>query len=104
MRAYYVYMLRCIDGSFYTGFTSDIVHRFEQHIFGCNEACYTYTRRPLRLVYVGEFDNPNEAIAFEKRLKGWTHNKKRAFAERDWPLLKRFALGSVGADPRFRSR
>jgi putative endonuclease len=104
MRTYYVYMLRCIDGSFYIGFTNDVVHRFEQHCAGCDETSYTYSRRPLRLVYAGEFDNPNQAIAFEKRLKGWTHNKKRAFAERDWPLLKRLALGNVVALPGLRSR
>jgi predicted GIY-YIG superfamily endonuclease len=44
-------------------------------------------------VYVGEFQRVDEAIAFEKRLKGWSHKKKRAFAERDWPLLKRLAVG-----------
>src|ERR1700722_15528550 len=97
-------MLRCFDGSFYTGITNDVARRFEQNDSGCNKTSYTYTRRPLRLVYVGEFDNPNDAIDFEKRLKSWTHHKKGAFAERDWPLLKRLALGSVVADPRFRSR
>jgi putative endonuclease len=90
---YYVYMLRCIDGTFYTGITNDIARRYEEHCAGHNKASYTHTRRPLRLVYVGEFDRPDEAIAFEKKLKGWSHKKKRAFADRDWPLLKRLAAG-----------
>ena len=94
MKTYYVYMLRCLDGSLYTGFTSDIEKRFAQHCFGEYVGCYTYTRRPLVLVYVDEFQTPEEGIAFEKRLKSWTHNKKRAFAERDWPLLKFFAKGT----------
>ena len=88
MRTYYVYMLRCIDGTFYTGMTSDIERRYAEHCAG-EKPGYTSTRRPLRLVYVGEFDRPDDAIAFEKRLQSWSHNKKRAFADRDWPLLKR---------------
>ena len=93
VRVYYVYMLRCIDGTFYIGVTNDIMRRYAEHCDGRNKASYTHTRRPLRLVYVGEFDGPDEAIAFEKRLKGWSHKKKRAFADRDWPLLKRLAAG-----------
>jgi putative endonuclease len=93
MSRYFVYMLRCFDGTFYTGVTNDIDRRYEEHCSGHNRTCYTYTRRPLRLAYVGEFSSPDEAIAFEKRLKGWSHKKKRAFAERDWTLLKRLAVG-----------
>ena len=40
-----------------------------------------------------EFERVEDAIAFEKRLKGWKHNKKRAFAERDWPALKHYSAG-----------
>jgi putative endonuclease len=71
--------------------TNDIVRRVDEHCFGLNDTCYTYSRRPLRLVYAGEFQHPTLAIAFEKQLKGWSHIKKRAFADRDWPLLKRLA-------------
>jgi putative endonuclease len=75
-------MLRCFDGTFYVGVTNDVDRRFGEHSIGTDKESYTYFRRPLRLVYVGEFQRPNEAIAFEKKLKGWTHAKKRAFAER----------------------
>jgi putative endonuclease len=86
-------MLRCFDGTFYTGVTNDVERRFAEHCAGHNATSYTASRRPLRLVYVGEFQRVDEAIAFEKRLKGWSHKKKRAFAERDWPLLMRLAVG-----------
>ncbi len=103
MRTYYVYMLRCIDGTFYTGVTNDVDRRFGEHVAGFDPGCYTYTRRPLRLIYAGEFDDPNAAIAFEKQLKGWSHKKKRAFADRDWPLLVRLATtdgdGRAGGGP-----
>jgi putative endonuclease len=91
MRCYYVYMLQCFDGSFYVGVTNDVERRFWQHSSGVSEDCYTYSRRPLRLAYVGEFQWIAEAIAFEKRLKGWSHRKKRAFAEKAWPDLIRFS-------------
>ncbi len=84
-------MLRCFDGSFYVGVTNDVERRFAQHCYGENPSNYTYSRRPLKLVYVGEFSEVTEAIAFEKKLKSWTHNKKRAFADRDWAALKGFA-------------
>ncbi|MBV8074470.1 MAG: GIY-YIG nuclease family protein [Candidatus Eremiobacteraeota bacterium] len=94
MRTYYVYMLRCFDGSFYTGVTNDVDRRFAEHCLGINRDCYTYLRRPLQLVYAGEFEWIDEAIAFEKKLKSWSHRKKRAFAEGDWQNLKRYARGS----------
>jgi putative endonuclease len=93
MATYYVYMLRCVDGTFYTGVTNDIERRYAEHCVGHNPRSYTHSRRPLRLVYAGECGNIDDAIAFEKRLKSWTHAKKRAFSERDWPLLKRLARG-----------
>jgi putative endonuclease len=89
---YYVYLLRCFDGTFYTGVTNDIERRYAEHCFGDDPTCYTSSRRPLRLAYAGEFQRIEDAIAFEKRLKTWSHKKKRALAERDWPLLRILAV------------
>jgi putative endonuclease len=91
MRSYYVYMLRCIDGTFYIGITNDIIRRYNEHCDGHSTTSYTSSRRPLRLVYVAEFDRPTDAIAFEKQMKGWSHKKKRAYADRDWPLVNRLS-------------
>jgi putative endonuclease len=103
VRTYYVYMLRCFDGTFYVGVTNNIERRLSQHLDGHDPNSYTSTRRPLLLVYADEFHEVTDAIAFEKRLKGWSHKKKRAFAERDWPLLKRLSIGTIPAAPRLRS-
>jgi putative endonuclease len=103
VRVYYVYMLRCFDGTFYTGVTNDIARRFAEHCDGYSPTGYTHTRRPVLLVYAGEFPRPDEAIAFEKQLKRWSHKKKRAFADHDWPLLKRLAIGPQ-LSPRAQSR
>ena len=95
MRTYDVYMLRCFDGTFYVGVTNDVERRLYEHCSGTNEAAYTFTRRPLHLVFASEFTDPIQAIAFEKQLKGWSHRKKRAFAEKDWRSLKKFSRTDV---------
>jgi len=81
VHTYFVYMLRCIDGTFYTGVTNDVDRRFAEHNDGLHETSYTYTRRPLKLVYVSEFQWVTDAIAFEKEIKRWSHRKKRILAE-----------------------
>jgi putative endonuclease len=95
VRTYYVYMLQCFDGTFYVGVTNDVARRYYEHCAGTNETSYTHSRRPLQLVYAGEFERIVDAIDFEKQLKGWGHRKKREFAQRDWPLLKRLAIGPI---------
>jgi putative endonuclease len=97
---YYVYMLRCFDGSFYVGVTKNVDYRFGQHCHGIDPHCYTYNRRPLKIVFVGEFEWVHDAIAFEKRLKGWSHRKKRAFAEKAWDSVKRYSRGPDRVRPR----
>ncbi|MGB6519535.1 MAG: GIY-YIG nuclease family protein, partial [Candidatus Cybelea sp.] len=78
MKIYYVYMLLCADGSFYAGITSNLELRLGQHEFGVDPNCYTYKRRPVRLVYASDFLNVDDAIAWEKHVKGWSRAKKRA--------------------------
>ncbi len=49
--SYYVYIILCNDDSYYTGLTDDLMRRFEEHVNGIYESCYTYKRRPLILKY-----------------------------------------------------
>ncbi len=83
MKTYYVYMLLCADGSFYVGVTNDLELRFGQHQFGLDPRCYTFKRRPLKLVNSSDFRNVDDAIAWEKHLKGWSRAKKRALIASD---------------------
>ena len=92
--AYYVYMLRCFDGTFYTGVTNDFDRRFYEHSNGTDEGCYTFTRRPLRVEYVGEFERILDAIDFEKKIKSWSHKKKRAFAGEQWENFRKYSRGA----------
>ncbi len=69
---YYVYILKCSDDSYYTGFTNDFERRFAWHEEGNDQESYTYSRRPLELVYADYFTDLKQAIAFEKQIKGWS--------------------------------
>jgi putative endonuclease len=84
----YVYIVICSDNSFYTGVTNDVERRLKEHNEGINPDCYTYSRRPVELVYYEYFSDYNQAIAFEKKIKGWSRAKKQALISGDWDYLK----------------
>ena len=88
MKRYFVYILKCVDKSYYTGITNAIERRFEEHQNGIDPICYTFKRRPLELVFLQEFREVKEAIAFEKQVKGWSKKKKEAIIEGNWERLK----------------
>lgn len=91
MKTYHVYILHCNDGSYYTGVTNNIDRRFAEHQEGLNKTCYTYKRRPLKLVFCEMFTDINQAIAFEKQVKGWRREKKEAIINNNWHLLPELA-------------
>lgn len=87
MKIYYVYIVKCSDNSYYTGFTNDLERRINEHNGGVNPASYTHTRRPVKLVFYNEFNDVNQAIQFEKQVKGWNRKKKEAIINDNWELL-----------------
>lgn len=91
MKTYYVYILKCSDNFYYTGVTNDIERRLAEHKEGLNSTAFTYKRRPIQLMFCESFININEAIAFEKQVKGWSRKKKEALIERNWDKLKELA-------------
>jgi putative endonuclease len=78
MKFYYVYILRCSDDSLYVGVTSDVERRVMEHNSGKYPEAYTYSRKPVELVFYQEFTEPNQAIEFEKKIKKWSRMKKQA--------------------------
>ena len=77
----YVYMLRCGDGSLYTGWTNDIEKRVRAHNEG-RGAKYTKSRRPVELVYMEKFQTKEEAMSREYHIKRMSREeKKRLIAE-----------------------
>lgn len=92
MKALYVYMIRCSDGSYYTGVTNDVEKRLAQHHAGTFATCYTYRRRPLELVYASSpYTEWADAITWEKTLKGWSRRKKEALISGDQKALEYYA-------------
>ena len=87
-------MLRCRDGSYYIGVTSELDIRLAKHALGVNPDAYTFRRRPVQLVYSAAFPTPVEAIFVEKRLKGWSRAKKAALVRGDWNVIQELARSS----------
>lgn len=92
----YVYMLECADKSYYIGVTNNLEFRFLQHEEGINRNCYTYKRRPLKIVFFEMFNDPNSAIAFEKKIKGWNRKKKEVLITGKFYLLPQLSTSKSG--------
>jgi len=90
--SFYAYMLRCADGSFYTGHTDELEARLSSHHQGTFEG-YTSRpgKRPLKLVFHSEFPTRDEAFSAERRIKGWSRAKKEALIRRDWGEIERLS-------------
>ncbi|HIP28883.1 MAG TPA: GIY-YIG nuclease family protein [Sulfurovum sp.] len=66
---YFVYILRCIDDSLYTGITTELSRRVEEHNFSDKGAKYTRTRRPVTLVYFEKHGDRSSASKREYEIK-----------------------------------
>ncbi|MGN0421406.1 MAG: GIY-YIG nuclease family protein [Lachnospiraceae bacterium] len=71
----YTYIVRCKDGSLYTGWTNDIEKRIKAHNEG-KGAKYTKSRRPVKLVYYEEFQTKEEAMKREYAIKHMRRKEK----------------------------
>jgi predicted GIY-YIG superfamily endonuclease len=84
---FYVYILRCFDNSYYIGQTDDLITRIAQHNSG-EIAGYTAERFPVTVLFSRAFELRNEAVLFEKQIKGWSRKKKEALIAGDFESLK----------------
>ncbi len=71
-------MLLCHDGSYYIGVTSEIDVRVAEHAQGVDPRCYTFRRRPVKLVHAEVFSRPDEAIRAEKTAEGLVACEERS--------------------------
>ncbi|GAA1913822.1 GIY-YIG nuclease family protein [Nocardioides lentus] len=86
----FAYMVRCSDGSYYVGSTTDLEARLHQHDSGTG-AVYTRHRRPVVLVWHEEFPRIDDAFAREKQVQGWSRAKREALIRRDYAGLPALA-------------
>jgi len=91
---YFVYIVRCSDGLYYTGVTNDMERRLGEHNSGKNIHSFTFKRRPVLLMYTQQFSDIDQAIAWEKQLKGWGRKKKEALFRQDWKALVELSKNS----------
>jgi putative endonuclease len=83
----YAYIVRCSDGSYYVGSTVNLEERVRQHNDPLLGAAYTRKRRPVMLVWAGEFATIAEAFTFEKQVQGWSRRKREALIRGDFDAL-----------------
>lgn len=75
---YHVYILECKDGTLYTGITTDVARRFNEHK-NKQGGHYTSAKEAVRIVYTEEHPNRSEASKREAEIKGWTRQQKLDF-------------------------
>ena len=84
---FWVYILKCLDNSYYTGHTDNLENRLMQHHHKVYPTCYTAIRLPVQWVFSQEFATREEALASEGQIKGWSCKKKEAFIKGDWETM-----------------
>jgi len=97
--AFWVYILRCSDGSYYTGHTDSLEKRIAEHEAG-EVPGYTSTRRPVELAFKEVFQSREEALTAELQIKGWSRKKKEAMIRGDWKEVQRLASGKHNPLPK----
>jgi putative endonuclease len=87
---FWVYVLRCADGKYYTGQTDNIERRLGQHQHGgfCD---FTSSRRPVERMWSEYFETRYEALTAEHQIKPWSRAKKEALFRGDWASVSHFA-------------
>ena len=88
----YMYILKCADGTYYTGSTKYLHLRVQQHQNG-EGANYTKKRRPVKLVYYEVFNRIDKAFYREKQVQGWSQKKKQALINGNLEELKQLSRG-----------
>jgi len=85
-----MYILKCSDGSYYTGSTRNLPRRLAEHQRG-EGANYTAKRLPVELVYCEAYDRVADAFYREKQVQGWSKKKKEALITGDETILHQLA-------------
>lgn len=86
MKYWYVYIAECNDGSYYTGITTDVSRRLEEHNTG-RGAKYTRARRPINILECKQFNNRSEASKEESRIKKLSRFEKSSLIG-EWTLIR----------------
>jgi len=80
---YAIYILKCSDGTYSTGLTKELEARLREHELGAHPDSYTFSRRPVKLVWRIVTNSYKEAFQWEHQIKGWSRAKKEALIRGD---------------------
>ena len=80
---YAIYILKCSDGTYYTGMTRELDARVQEHQTGAHPDAYTFRRRPVQLVWSEVVESYQVAFQWEHQIKGWSKAKKEALIRGD---------------------
>jgi len=86
----WVYILKCVDKSYYVGCTTNLENRLYEHK-NKKFTGYTSSRLPVELVYSQEFNHINDAIKAERQMKKWSRKKKEALINSEYALLHKLS-------------
>ena len=90
---YFVYMLETQRGTIYTGITTDVQRRYREHLEGLHKkgakgAKYTNANKPVRLLYIKEYETKSEALKEEYRIKQLRREQKLLMIEETGPIAQ----------------
>jgi putative endonuclease len=91
----WVYLLKCRDGSYYTGSTIDLEKRVAEHMAGTHDG-YTSKRLPVKVVFSCEMPTIFDAFLRERQIKGRTRRKKEALIKGEWNELIEYSKAKKG--------
>lgn len=77
----YTYIVQCVDGTLYTGWTTNVMRRLKEHNEGKAGAKYTRAKRPVNLVYYEGYETKEEAMRREYAIKQLTRKEKLELIE-----------------------
>ena len=83
---YFVYLIQCGDGTFYTGIAKDVERRFLEHQVG-KGARYTRARKVVKILHTEKFNDKSQALKREAQIKGWRREKKLNLIKFGKPIL-----------------
>ena len=87
---HFFYILKCSDGSFYAGSTTNLENRVKTHNQG-KGATYTSKRRPVQLIYHEQFKSFDDAVQRERQVKKWSGAKKEALIRGEMETLQKLS-------------
>lgn len=76
IKNYYVYILTCNNGAYYTGYTTDLNRRYQEHAIGTAKCKYTRSFKPLGIAQYWQLTNKAEAMKIERFIKQLSKKEK----------------------------